>query len=285
MSTEARNPRSIALDRMSAIEIVHLMNEEEHAVMRAMQTAEPLLAEAAERVAACYQQGGRIIYVGSGTSGRIAAMDAAEMPPTFGVDPDRFIAIVSYGPSAIGAGVEDAEDDEHFAVSELNRLNVSLNDLVIGLSASGRTPFAVAAVRHANQKGIWTCGICNNRSGAILREADLPILLDTGAEVITGSTRLKAATALKLALNRISTAAMVLSGKVIENLMVDVKAKNQKLKERCARIVRDLSNATYDEAWDILEQVNWNVRLALEVLQDQGMAVPRASSKPSYQQR
>jgi len=270
---------------MSAIEIVHLMNEEEHAVMRAMQTAEPLLAEAAERVAACYQQGGRIIYVGSGTSGRIAAMDAAEMPPTFGVDPDRFIAIVSYGPSAIGAGVEDAEDDEHFAVSELNRLNVSLNDLVIGLSASGRTPFAVAAVRHANQKGIWTCGICNNRSGAILREADLPILLDTGAEVITGSTRLKAATALKLALNRISTAAMVLSGKVIENLMVDVKAKNQKLKERCARIVRDLSNATYDEAWDILEQVNWNVRLALEVLQDQGMAVPRASSKPSYQQR
>lgn len=277
MSTEARNPRSFGLDRMSAIEIVHLMNEEEHAVMRAMQAAEPLLAQAAERVAHSFQNGGRTIYVGSGTSGRIAAMDAAEMPPTFGVEPDRFMALVSYGPSAIGASVDDAEDDEHFAISELNRLEVSTKDVVIGLTASGRTPFAVAAVRHANQKGIWTCGIANDRSGALLREADLPILLDTGAEVITGSTRLKAATALKLALNRISTAAMVLSGKVIENLMVDVKAKNQKLKERCARIVRDLSNATYDEAWDVLEQVNWNVRVALEVLREQGMVVLRGS--------
>jgi len=262
---------------MSALEIVHLMNEEEHAVMRTLQAAEPLLAQAAERVALSYQEGGRIIYVGSGTSGRIAAMDAAEMPPTFGVDPDRFMALVSYGPSAIGASVDDAEDDEHSAISGLNRLEISPRDVVIGLTASGRTPFAVAAVRHAKQKGVWTCGIANDRSGALLREADLPILLDTGAEVITGSTRLKAATALKLALNRISTAAMVLSGKVIENLMVDVKAKNQKLKERCARIVRDLSNATYDEAWDVLEQVNWNVRLALEALREQGMVVLRGS--------
>lgn len=277
MSTEARNPRSFGLDRMSALEIVHLMNEEEHAVMRTLQAAEALLAQAAERVALSYQEGGRTIYVGSGTSGRIAAMDAAEMPPTFGVDPDRFMAVVSYGPTAIGASVDDAEDDEHSAISALNRLEISPKDVVIGLTASGRTPFAVAAVRHAKQKGVWTCGIANDRSGALLREADLPILLDTGAEVITGSTRLKAATALKLALNRISTAAMVLSGKVIENLMVDVKAKNQKLKERCARIVRDLSNATYDEAWDVLEQVNWNVRLALEALREQGMVVLRGS--------
>ncbi len=277
MSTEARNPRSFGLDRMSALEIVHLMNEEEHAVMRTLQAAEALLAQAAERVALSYQEGGRTIYVGSGTSGRIAAMDAAEMPPTFGVDPDRFMAVVSYGPTAIGASVDDAEDDEHSAISALNRLEISPKDVVIGLTASGRTPFAVAAVRHARQKGVWTCGIANDRSGALLREADLPILLDTGAEVITGSTRLKAATALKLALNRISTAAMVLSGKVIENLMVDVKAKNQKLKERCARIVRDLSNATYDEAWDVLEQVNWNVRLALEALREQGMVVLRGS--------
>lgn len=277
MSTEARNPRSFGLDRMSALEIVHLMNEEEHAVMRTLLSAESLLAEAAEHVAHSFQNGGRIIYVGSGTSGRIAAMDAAEMPPTFGVDPDRFMAIVSYGPTTIGASVDDAEDDEHSAISELNRLEISQKDVVIGLTASGRTPFAVAAVRHARQKGVWTCGIANDRSGALLREADLPILLDTGAEVITGSTRLKAATALKLALNRISTAAMVLSGKVIENLMVDVKAKNQKLKERCARIVRDLSNATYDEAWDVLEQVNWNVRLALEALREEGMVVLKGS--------
>jgi N-acetylmuramic acid 6-phosphate etherase len=260
---------------MSPREIIRLMNEEEITIMRVMQTAEPHLAIAAERVAKAYQAGGRTIYVGSGTSGRIAAMDAAEMPPTFGVDPDRFIALVSYGPAAIGTSVDDAEDDEYSAVTGLNKLELNQHDIVIGLTASGRTPFAIAAVRHAKQKGVWTCGIANDKSGALLKEADLPILLDTGPEVLTGSTRLKAATALKLALNRISTVAMVLSGKVIENLMVDVKARNQKLKERCARIVRDLSNATYDEAWDVLEQSNWNVRRALEVLQECGMASVR----------
>lgn len=249
---------------MSALQIVRLMNEEEQAVMRALQVAEPQLARAAEKVAESFAVGGRTIYVGSGTSGRIAAMDAAEMPPTFGVESDRFVALVSGGPQSIGAAVDDAEDDEHSAVSGLNRLNLTRNDIVIGLTASGRTPFAVAAVRHAQQKGLWTCGIANNKTGSLLKVADLPILLDTGAEVLTGSTRLKAATALKLALNRISTAAMVLSGKVVENLMVDVKAKNQKLKDRCARIVRDLSAATLDEAYEVLERNQWNVRASVE---------------------
>lgn len=260
MSTESRNPRSIGLDKMSAREVVRLMNEEEMVVMRAMQSAEEGLAEASEKAAEAFSAGGRIIYVGAGTSGRIAVMDAAEMPPTFGIEPDRFVALISGGTNAAERAQEDAEDDEHAAVTALNEISLSRRDIVIGVAASGRTPFVVSALVHARQKGVWTCGIANNRNTPVLRESDLGILLETGPEVLTGSTRLKAGTSQKLALNRISTAAMVLSGKVMSNLMVDVKAKNQKLKERCVRIVQDLTQATSDEAWHLLEQFEWSVR-------------------------
>jgi N-acetylmuramic acid 6-phosphate etherase len=268
MSTESRNPRSIGLDRMSSEEIVRLMNEEEHIVLQALRQAEPQLAIASERVAKAFSSGGRTIYVGSGTSGRIAEMDAAEMPPTFGVEPDRFIAVTSGGLRAKTQAIEEAEDDEHAAIDALNNLAITRNDVVIGITASGKTPFALAAVRHARQKGVWTCGISNNRNAPLLRAADLGVVLETGPEVLTGSTRLKAGTAQKMALNRISTAAMVLSGKVVENLMVDVKAKNHKLKERCIRIVRELTTATADEARDLLEQKSWNVREVLKLLRE-----------------
>jgi N-acetylmuramic acid 6-phosphate etherase len=251
---------------MSAREIVRLMNEEEFAVLRALQEAEKPLALAAEKAAIAYQEGGRIIYVGAGTSGRIATADAAEMPPTFGIDSTKFIAVVSGGAATASTAQEDAEDNEYEAMRILNEMAVTPVDIVIGIAASGRTPFVVAAVRHARQKGLWTCGIVNNADTPLAKEADLGIVLNTGPEVLTGSTRLKAGTAQKLALNRISTAAMVLSGKVIENLMVDVKAKNQKLKERCARIVRDLTTATFDEAWEMLEKNNWNVRRVVGLL-------------------
>lgn len=266
MSTENRNPRSFGLDRMSAQEIVRLMNEEEQVVLRALQAAEAPLAQAAEKAAEAFTGGGRIIYVGAGTSGRIAAADAAEMPPTFGIEPDRFVAILAGGHRAADRAVENVEDDEYLAVTYLNELRLNPKDIVIGLTASGRTPFVVAAVRHANAKGVWTCGIANYRHATLLEIADLPILLDTGPEVLTGSTRLKAGTAQKLALNRISTAAMVLSGKVIENLMVDVQATNQKLKERCVRIVRELTTATEHEAHELLEQHGWHVREVLALL-------------------
>ncbi|HVL38939.1 MAG TPA: N-acetylmuramic acid 6-phosphate etherase, partial [Fimbriimonadaceae bacterium] len=193
-------------------------------------------------------------------------MDAAEMPPTFGLPPDRFVAVVSGGQVAEGRAVEDAEDDEHAAIMALNDLGLERRDVVFGLTASGRTPFVVSAIRHARQKGVWTCAIANNPDAPLLHAADHQIVLRTGPEVLTGSTRLKAGTAQKLALNRISTIAMVLSGKVVQNLMVDVKAKNQKLKERCARIVRDLTNATFDEAWELLERHEWNVREVLAAL-------------------
>lgn len=266
MSTESRNPRSIGLDKMSAREIVRLMNEEEQTVMRALHQAEDAIALAAERVANAFRVGGRVIYVGSGTSGRIATMDAAEMPPTFGIDNDRFIAVVSGGQSAQTTAQEDAEDSELDAVHALNELRLTRDDVVIGLAASGRTPFVLGAVRHARQKGLWTCGVANNKHATLFDEVDHPILVDTGPEVLTGSTRLKAGTAQKMVLNRLSTAAMVLNGKVVENLMVDVKAKNHKLKERCVRIVRELTSATEDEARALLEQKQWNVRVVLAEL-------------------
>ena len=264
MATESRNPRSYGLDKMSAREIVRLMNEEEMVVLRALQHVEAELATVIEKAATAYQAGGRIIYVGAGTSGRIAVMDAAEMPPTFGIPSDRFVAVIPGGLQAMVQAVEVAEDDEVAAISAMNALKLKREDVVVGLAASGRTPFVVAAVRHAKQKGIWTCGIANNKHTPLLEEANFGILLDTGPEVLTGSTRLKAGTAQKLVLNRISTGAMVLSGKAIENLMVDVKATNQKLKERCARIVCELSPATYDEAWTLLEGNGWNIRSAVD---------------------
>ncbi len=251
---------------MSAREIVRLMNEEEHVVLRALQHAEGPIAEAAEHAAEANKRGGRIIYLGSGTSGRIASTDAAEMPPTFGVERDRFVALVSGGLESAGRAMEDAEDDDYASIHALNELLLDPKDIVIGLAASGTTPFVLSGIRHAGQKGVWTCGIANNARTPLLEIVDLPILLDTGPEILTGSTRLKAGTAQKLALNRISTAAMVLSGKVVENLMVDVSAKNQKLKERCVRIVRELSNATYDEAWELLENNEWNIRTVLGIL-------------------
>ena len=266
MATESRNPRSYGLDKMTAREIVRLMDEEEHVVFRAMQNAQPQIAEAIEKVAECYRNGGRIFYVGSGTSGRIATADAAEMPPTFGIEPDRFIAIVSGGSVSNEKAIEDAEDDATAPIQILNLMGVGPNDVVIGLAASGVTAFVLSAIKHASQKGSWTCGISNNKNTPLLEIADHGILLDTGPEILTGSTRLKAGTSQKLTLNRISTGAMVLNGKVIENLMVDVKANNIKLRERCVRIVCELSNATSDEARAQLDQCDYNIRTAIEEL-------------------
>jgi len=239
------------------------MNEEEHAVLRALQSAEEAIAIAIEKAGEAFRRYGRIIYVGAGTSGRIATLDAAEMIPTFGLESDIFVALMAGGQVATGRPVENAEDDVHEIVSALNQLKLTTNDVLFGLAASGSTPYVLSAIRHANQKGIWTCGIANNRNSKLLEEADHAILLDTGAEVLTGSTRLKAGTSQKLVLNRISTGAMVLNGKVVENLMIDVKATNAKLRERCVRIVSELRPVTNDESFEILVRNDFSIRAAL----------------------
>jgi N-acetylmuramic acid 6-phosphate etherase len=251
---------------MSAAQIVRLMDEEEAVVVRALRAAEEAIAHAAEKVAEVFTKGGRTIYVGAGTSGRIALMDAAEMGPTFSVDDDRFVAVTSGGPKAERTANEGAEDDDHAAVGAMNALNVSRYDAVFGITASGRTPFVLAAVRHARRKGAWTCGIANNPQSPLEELVDHSIVLNTGPEIVTGSTRLKAGTSQKMALNRISTTAMILCGKVVENLMVDVRANNQKLRERTVRIVRDLTHATEEEAISALEGAGWSARIALSSL-------------------
>lgn len=261
MSTEGRNPRSMSLDKMSALEIVELMNREEAVVMDVLAAAAPGLAACAEKCAAAFLAGGRVIYVGAGTSGRIAVMDAAEMPPTFGIAPDRFVAVMAG--AAESQAVEQAEDDAGGGVSMLQKLSLRERDVVIGIAASGKTPFVIGALRFARSQRVWTCGIACNAGAPLLYEADLGVLLDTGPEVLTGSTRLKAGTAQKLALNRISTCAMVLSGKVVSNLMVDVKASNEKLRERCVSIVCELRGVSREEARELLEGSGWDVRRAL----------------------
>lgn len=282
MNTESRNPRTTNLDRLSAIEIVQLMNAEERVVFDVVQEAAEQFAMVAQRVADAYLAGGRTIYVGAGTSGRIAAADAAEMPPTFGIDSERFVAIVAGGPEATHHAIEHVEDDEPSAINAINDLEVGRNDVLVGLTASGKTPFVVAAVRHARAKGVWTCGIANSTGAPLLKAADLGILLDTGPEVLTGSTRLKAGTAQKMALNRISTAAMVLAGKVVENLMVEVKATNHKLEDRCVRIVRDLTTLTVDEAREALTRNAWSVRKVLAMARPEmnDAKVPRSGPRP-----
>jgi N-acetylmuramic acid 6-phosphate etherase len=268
MSTENRNPRSTHLDEMSSVEIVRLMNQEDLLVVNAVKQAEESISVAMLKVSETYKNGGRVIYVGSGTSGRIAAMDAAEMLPTFGIDPGRFVAIVAGEKE--GRLLEEleisAEDDHHSAIVDLNNLAITRKDIVIGLAASGRTPFVLSAIRHSKQKGVWTCGISNSRNTPLLAESDHSILVETGPEVLTGSTRLKAGTAQKMVLNCISTGAMVLCGKVVENLMVDVVPKNSKLKERCVRIIRELTTVTEDEAKVLLEKNDWDVRAVLDNL-------------------
>ena len=248
---------------MDAAAIVRLMDEEERMTLRAVEGAAGEVAQAAQRAAEAFRAGGRTVYVGAGTSGRVATMDAAEMPPTFGVAPERFVAVIAGGASAGTHAVEDAEDDLDAGSIAMDGLGLSRDDVVIGIAASGTTPFVVSAIRYARQKGSWTCGIANNPDTPLLREADLGIFLDTGPEVLTGSTRLKAGTAQKLVLNRISTAAMVLNGKVVENLMVDVKAKNAKLRDRCARIVGELTGLSAEEATGLLERNGWSIRAAL----------------------
>jgi N-acetylmuramic acid 6-phosphate etherase len=263
--TEQRNPASSRLGELDAAAVVALMNSEEHRALAAVEQAAPLLALAAEKVASSFCAGGRIVFIGSGTSGRLALQEAAELPPTFGVPQDRFL-VMAAGSALMGpAAITRTEDDIQAAPQALDRLRVGPAEVVIGLAASGTTPFVRAGVQWASAAGAWTCGIANNPGAPLLEDAELGILLDTGPEVLTGSTRLKAGTAQKLALNRITTAAMVLAGRVAENHMIDLTGSNQKLRRRAIRIVMDLAELGEGEARLLLDQAAWSVRDALRL--------------------
>jgi N-acetylmuramic acid 6-phosphate etherase len=262
-ATEQRNPASARLDEMGTEEILRLMNAEDHKVPDAVEKALPWIAEAVEILVEAWGAGGRWIYVGAGTSGRIAALDAAECPPTFGVLPGRVVALVAGGATATTRAVENAEDDREVAKRDLEALSLRAEDVVIGLAASGSTPYVVSAVSHAAGAGCATIGISNNEGTRLSAEARVAIELPTGPEVLTGSTRLKAGTAQKLVLNMLSTAAFTRLGKTYGNLMVDMQAKNQKLERRTRRIVSEAAGVSGAEAEDLLIAAKGSAKVAV----------------------
>jgi len=262
--TEDRNPASSQLSKMTAIQIVALMTAEEARALEAVQEATSKLAEAAEKISDFYGKGGRVFFLGSGTSARLAAMEAAELPPTFGIDENRFVAFAASGPSVGTAAVTSSEDDTVAGGDALRASGCKPGDAVIGISASGSTPFVLSGMEVARSLGAWTCGIANNPDTAVLKVADLAIFLNTGPEILTGSTRLKAGTAQKLALNRITTAALVRCGLVRSNLMVNVKPTNAKLLKRAIRIVAALESVDDATARMLLESHDWSIARVID---------------------
>lgn len=265
IDTERANPRSAQLHTLDAAGLVRLFNQENRAVLAAMDAAESALAELIAAAAPGFLRGGRVVYLGAGTSGRLGVLDASEIPPTFCEPPGRFIGIIAGGDRSLRIPSEGAEDDPAGAIPELERLALTSADTVIGIAAGGTTPYVHGALQWASSQQPAASPLC-----CLLTCADVPappgcrrILLATGPEVLTGSTRLKAGTATKLALNTISTALMVLAGKVHGNLMVDVKASNVKLRDRAARIVMSLANLDREAAFALLGRAGWSAKTAV----------------------
>jgi N-acetylmuramic acid 6-phosphate etherase len=262
-STEQRNPRSECLEELGARQLVELFIEEEKLVQEALRKAASSLARGVEMVARVLRKDGRLFYVGAGTSGRLGVLDASEIPPTFGASPEMVQGIVAGGVSALYRSVEGAEDEPGAGALAVDERGVTGGDIVCGISASGRTPFVLGALAGAKKRGaqtiLLTCNPARNRGEG----NDLEIDLETGPEILTGSTRLKAGSATKIALNILSTGAMVALGKVRGNLMVDLASSNDKLRDRAARLVAELAKCDYAEAWERLQKNGWNLRAAL----------------------
>ncbi|HEX8280477.1 MAG TPA: N-acetylmuramic acid 6-phosphate etherase, partial [Chthoniobacterales bacterium] len=263
-ATEQRNPRSLELDALDTRALVDLFIEEERDVQEALRACAAQIADATRLVADAIRAGGRLFYVGAGTSGRLGVLDASEMPPTFGTPPEAVQGIIAGGAPALSRSVEGAEDDTAAAAVALQDRGVRPGDVVCGIAASGRTPFVLAALARAKDHRAQTILLtCNPARAAIEPLPDIAIDLPTGPELLTGSTRLKAGTATKVALNIISTGAMIALGKVRGNLMIDVAVTNVKLRDRAARLVAELAGCTYAEALDRLERANWIPRAAV----------------------
>ncbi|MCS3422419.1 N-acetylmuramic acid 6-phosphate etherase [Rahnella sp. BIGb0603] len=264
--SETRNPETMNLDEMSTLELVTCFNQQDRKVPEAIQKVLPEIAKAVDSAAASFKAGGRLIYLGAGTSGRLGVLDASECPPTFGVPHGMVVGLIAGGPGAMLKAVEGAEDSETLGVEDLKKLNLTDKDTVVGLAASGRTPYVIGALRYATDLGCATVAISCNPDSPIAREANIEISPVVGPEALTGSTRLKSGTAQKLVLNMISTGAMVKTGKVYQNLMVDVKATNVKLVDRACRIVVEATGASRADAEQALSQTDFDVKPAILML-------------------
>ncbi|HET6781342.1 MAG TPA: N-acetylmuramic acid 6-phosphate etherase [bacterium] len=263
LSTEQRNAKSMQLDTMSTAQILELINDEDGTVAGAVRRALPEIVRATELVGGSIRSGGRVFYVGAGTSGRIGSLDASEWRPTFGTDPDLVQAIMAGGASATVDAASGFEDDAALGARDVTGRGVRRGDVVVGLAASGRTPYAIGALQAARAAGAATVGICCNPDAPMTTVVDVAIVVVVGPEVLTGSTRMKAGTAQKLILNMISTAAMVRGGKVYSNLMVDMAAGNEKLLDRARRIVAEAAGVPVGEAAKVLEAAGNRVKPAI----------------------
>jgi len=264
--TEQRNAASKNLDRMTSVEIVRLMNREDRKVAAAVGREIPAIARAVDAIVRGMRNGGRLIYVGAGSSGRMAVLDAAECPPTFGISKKRMQALIAGGRRAVTGAVEGAEDSVRNAERDLREKNLRSNDVVVGIAASGTTPYVLGALQYARKRGATTVAITSNQNMAVARLAKIVIALEVGPEVLTGSTRLKAGTSQKMVLNMLSTAVMARLGHVYENLMIDAVLTNEKLWDRALRILAEASGKKVSAAEHALRAAGHNMRVGLVML-------------------
>lgn len=262
--TEERNPRTIHIDKMSTEEMLKIINDENKNAVEAVEKDLINIGKAVDAISEAFDKGGRLFYVGAGTSGRLGVLDAAECPPTYGVEPEQVIAIIAGGEKCIVSASEGAEDDADAGRSDLIAYNITSNDVVVGISASGGAAYIIAALEAANEVGATSVSVTCNKGSEMESVADISICADTGAEVVTGSTRMKAGTAQKLILNMLSTCAMIKTGKVYENLMINLKPVNIKLTQRMIRIVGDITGEDAEASKQLLEENDWNIRTAID---------------------
>ena len=276
--SEERNPRTMGIDLMSTAEIVAVINAEDKLVPDAVGRTLPQVAKAVDAIVAAFSNGGRLVYVGAGTSGRLGVLDASECPPTFGVPPGMVVGLIAGGPRALMHASEGAEDRPEAGVADLQGIGLTASDVVVGIAVSGRTPYVIGALNYAKALGAVTVGLTCNPDSAIAQIAAISIAPLVGAEVVTGSTRLKSGSAQKLVLNMLTTASMIRIGKTYQNLMVDLHASNEKLVARAIRIVMQATDCTMQDAERALERTGNDVKLAiLSTLTGKGVDEARAA--------
>ena len=275
--TEQRNPNSMQLDSLSAQELVALINREDQQVALAVEKCLPQIALAVEKIVAAFECGGRLVYVGAGTSGRLGVLDASECPPTYGVKPEMVVGLIAGGDHALRHPIEGAEDNVQQGQADLEEIDFSARDVLVGIAASGRTPYVLGALNYAKQLGATTVSIASNPKSKMAEVADIAIETVVGPEVLTGSSRMKSGTVQKLVLNMLTTASMVLIGKCYQNLMVDVQASNKKLKARALKIVMEATECGNEAAANVLAKANGQVKLAI-LMQLSGLDALEAQS-------
>lgn len=264
LNTEKRNPKTTHIDKMTTIEMLQIITEENYNAVKAVEEETIHIAEAIEAITETLENGGRLFYIGAGTSGRLAVVDAAECPPTFGVPGDLVTGIIAGGSACMMQASENAEDNEENGVRDILDRGIKKGDVLVGISAAGGAAYVLGAMKKAKEIGCTTIALTCNKGSLMDQFGDISICTDTGAEVITGSTRMEAGTAQKLVLNMLSTCAMIKTGKVYENLMINLQPTNIKLRKRVISIVMELLDCDSDKAVELLDEKNWDIRSVVE---------------------